>query len=109
MSPVHLHPDALQEAQTTVEWYEDKREGLGIEFLAELRRSVEAISANPRVAPLWPGAQAKAAGIHRFHMERFPFVLPYVVVGEQVTLLAIAHERRRPMYWQRRALAASHH
>jgi toxin ParE1/3/4 len=44
----------------------------------------------------------RTLGVRRFVMSRFPFALPYLVIEEQVVVLAVAHLRRRPGYWLRR-------
>lgn len=35
-------------------------------------------------------------------VERFPYRIVYIVVGEDVDVLAVAHAKRRPAYWRRR-------
>ncbi|HSP80086.1 MAG TPA: type II toxin-antitoxin system RelE/ParE family toxin [Myxococcaceae bacterium] len=100
---LELHPEAEREVDAAVDWYEAQRAGLGAEFFAELRRSLQVIAESPRESAPWPGGRASALGMRRFLMERFPFVLPYVVTEELVVVLAIAHTRRRPGYWLKRA------
>lgn len=41
--------------------------------------------------------------MRRFLLKRFPFALPYLVLEDLVVVLAIAHERRQPQYWLKRA------
>jgi plasmid stabilization system protein ParE len=99
---LELHPEADAEVDSAVDWYEAQRPGLGAEFFAELRRDLGIVAAAPRSWPLWPGAHMQALGVRRFVMSRFPFALPYLVIEEQVVVLAVAHLRRRPGYWLRR-------
>jgi hypothetical protein len=35
-------------------------------------------------------------------VKRFPYRVVYVVVGEDVDVIAVAHAKRRPAYWRRR-------
>jgi len=86
-----------------VDWYEGQRAGLGSRFLTELRRALHVLPQSPRAFPVWPDARARALGVRRFLMKRFPFALPYLVREDLVVVLAIAHERRRPKYWLERA------
>jgi toxin ParE1/3/4 len=48
--------------------------------------------------PLWPGID-EASGIRRFLLTRFPFAVGYFVEADTITILAIAHLRRRPGFW----------
>ena len=36
------------------------------------------------------------------HLRHFPYSIIYRVVAETITIQAIAHQRRRPGYWQER-------
>lgn len=99
---LEFHPEADEEVDSAVDWYEEQRGGLGAEFFAELRSDLGRVTAAPRSWPLWPGVRTEALGVRRFLMSRFPFALPYLVLEERVVILAVAHVRRRPGYWLRR-------
>lgn len=47
-----------------------------------------------------PGVMA-AVPARRAPVPRFPYTVVYLVVGDAICVVAIAHERRRPGYWQR--------
>lgn len=96
---LELHPEAAGEVEAAVDWYDAQRVGLGAEFFAELRKSLQTLADNPRASPSWPDGRASALGVRRFLMERFPFAIPYLVLEELVVVLAVAHVRRRPGYW----------
>jgi toxin ParE1/3/4 len=100
---LELHPEAAREVEAAVEWYEGQRTGLGAEFFAEFRRSLQVIAEAPRANPPWSGGRARDLEVRRLLMERFPFALPYLVLEELVVVLAVAHVRRRPGYWLQRA------
>lgn len=102
---LELHPEADEEVDSAVDWYQEQREGLGAEFFAELRRDLVSVAAAPRSWPLWPGVRTETLGVRRFLMSRFPFALPYLVIEERIVVLAVAHVRRRPGYWLRRVSA----
>lgn len=40
----------------------------------------------------------RRAGVHRF-----PYHVAYLVIEDEIRVLAIAHDRRRPGYWKPRA------
>lgn len=99
---LELHPEADQEVDAAIDWYDGQRDGLGAEFIAELRRSLEVMTESPRASSPWPDRRARALGVRRLLMARFPFALPYLVLEDLVVVLALAHVRRRPGYWLKR-------
>jgi len=53
---------------------------------------------HPRIAPVWPRTGFGSA-LRRFVLQRFPFSIAYLIDGDHLIVLAIAHSRRRPLYW----------
>lgn len=37
-----------------------------------------------------------------FVLSRFPFTLPYQILGNEIVVLALAHTSKRPGYWSSR-------
>lgn len=93
---VELHPEAAVEAQAAREWYDERGPALGKAFLAELDRAIDRIVESP---DRWPKFRA---GIRRYLMRRFPFMVIYRQIGEVIQVLAVAHARRKPGYWRHR-------
>jgi plasmid stabilization system protein ParE len=40
--------------------------------------------------------------VRRYVMNRFPYTLRYVVRGDEVWVMAVSHQHRRPDYWVER-------
>ena len=97
MKPATFHPQAQAEIDEAVDWYNDKRLGLGFEFKQEANRSVARIEADPGV-----GARYRSTDRRFFRLKRFPYVIYYKEFPDCVWIAAIAHERRRPNYWRNR-------
>lgn len=95
---VRLHPGAAADLDSAGDWYELQLAGLGADLVDEVSHALDAIAERPMAWPLWPGVD-EVAGVRRFLLARFPFAVGYVVEAEQITVLAIAHLRRRPGYW----------
>jgi len=93
---VRFHPAAAQEAESAYDWYAARNPAVAHGFLEELRHAVAAVAENPR-AWLRYGDRAR-----RYVFPRFPFSLVYVLRGDDVDVIAVAHGRRRPGYWQSR-------
>jgi toxin ParE1/3/4 len=42
---------------------------------------------------------ARGFDVHRANLSRFPFNVNYIIGGDDIIVVAIAHERREPFYW----------
>ena len=93
---VRFHPAAAQEAEEAYDWYAVRNLAAAQGFREELRRAVEAVAASPVT---WPRYRSRA---RRYVFPRFPFSLVYLLRGDEVEVIAVAHGRRRPGYWRSR-------
>ena len=91
-----FHPLAWQELEEADSWYLSHSYEVSLDFLNELYAAVEDIARAPR---RWP---KYLHGTRRFVMQRFPFSLVYLDDSELVTIIAVAHSKRRPGYWKDR-------
>ena len=96
-----VHPEADEEIQAAVRYYEGSRPGLGDDFLAELRTHLERIADDPLSLPKLETAP-KRLDIRRTLILRFKYVVVLAVVENEVFVLAVAHGSRRPNYWLKR-------
>lgn len=98
---VRFAPEASAELTGAARWYEERHVGLGLAFLAAVELAVESLLR-------WPRAGAPVAGlaeefeVRRVPVSRFPYHVAYLVTDELIHVLAIAHDRRRPVYWSGR-------
>jgi plasmid stabilization system protein ParE len=65
-------------------------------LLAEFERCTDLLALNPSIGATWRGEW------RRLPMRRFPLNVVYVVQGSELTILAVAHQRRKPGYWRSR-------
>ena len=91
-----FHPEAKAELREAASYYEDKREGLGHEFLEEVRRIVARIRLNPNRCGF------VSSPYRCCRVKRFPYGAVYRVDGEEVFVAAVAHSKRKPGYWKER-------
>ncbi len=73
-----LHAEAEAELDAAATWYDERSEGLGDELMVVARESMMLIP-------------------------RFPYALAYQAFPGLIAVLAIVHERKKPLYWLRRA------
>ena len=85
--------EASEELEAGVSYYNSQRSNLGTEFLAEFGRTAERILKLPKAARM-VGEEVRSKPIHRF-----PFYVLYRSLEDEITIVAVAHRRRRPGYW----------
>jgi toxin ParE1/3/4 len=98
VKPVRVEPEAKQELAAAAAWYEERREGLGRELVAEVDAVFTAIARNPVRFPLYPQVEPELR-VRRAGARRFPYSIAFIELATAVRVLAVAHERRRPGYW----------
>ena len=67
--------------------------------------ALERIAETPDSYPAWLGIRAVAPIIRRVVLQRFPYVIAFQKCWRYALVLAVAHTRRRPLYWLKRASA----
>ena len=78
------------------QWYQERRDGLGFEFLGEIKAVLERITDNPLRHPeIYRSAR-------RSLVRRFPYAVIYIFESGNVEVIAVAHVKRNPEFWQRR-------
>ena len=87
---------ARQEFDEAFEYYESRHEGLGEKFRTAVREQVQKIASQPDALILIRPGIRKCLG------SRFPYDLIYQKLGDGILVLALAHRKRRPLYWQDR-------
>lgn len=92
-------PAARREMLQAARWYDRKSNGLGDRFLDEVRSAIVAFN-SPPVA-----AVAMGPDYSRKLLDVFPYALIFRVDGQTVTIVAVAHLKRRPGYWHKRLSA----
>ena len=93
---VEVLPEAEAEAREAFLWYFDRSPIVADAFRDELLNAIDSLKVT---AANWPQDTDET---RRYHLRHFPYTVMYEVIGEKVTILAIAHQRRRPGYWQDR-------
>ena len=100
---VEFHPKARTEIRSAARWYEEHRSGLGEEFAKEISTALDGIEEAPLSFPLWPGTRGAARAIRKATVKRFPYLIGFEVHEDYLLVIAVAHAKRRPLYWLTRA------
>jgi toxin ParE1/3/4 len=89
-------PEARVDLTEAALYYKSKEAALGWRFRNEVARVIERIIADPL---LW---RERSAGFRRANCPVFPYYVAYVVRLDKIVIVAIAHGRRKPGFWQGR-------
>lgn len=95
---VRFAPEASAELEDAARWYEQRHAGLGLAFLAAVDGAVGSLVRSPGAGTPIDGLPADL-DVRRVPVSRFPYHLAYLITEQQIHVLAIAHDRRRPVYW----------
>jgi toxin ParE1/3/4 len=93
MGQVTAHPNAIAELREAIRYYDSKSAGLGRRFFAEVEFFIGRIVAYPTLFV------PRVSEVRRANLKRFPFNINFLVDGENIAIVAIAHNKRQPFYW----------
>ena len=85
--------EAEQDFAESIAYYESREPGLGWRFRNEVTEAVKRILRDPELTRLRP------KGYRRVNLHAFPHYIAYVIRGETIWIVAIAHGYRRPEFW----------
>lgn len=90
---IQFLPVAEWELDEAFQWYEQRVNGMGYEFLYETDHTIRRILAYPE------SFKEIRPGVRRALVKRFPFAIIYCVERDLVLIAAVAHLHRKPQYW----------
>jgi toxin ParE1/3/4 len=94
--PFRFHPDAREEFRDAARWYRARNLAASSEFRAAGSAAVRDVVRDPQRSPKY------LFGTRRLVMQRFPFSVVYLDDPDLITIIAVAHARRKPGYWKGR-------
>ena len=87
---------AKGEYEDAAAWHDERRPGLGEEFIVEIEEAIAKAAAAPEHCSIVLG------NVRRTVARRFPFSIYFRVRNNALVVLAVFHGRRNPAIWQRR-------
>jgi plasmid stabilization system protein ParE len=91
-----FHPEAKEEFRSAIRWYRDQSTITSTSFRKNVSGAIRQIAEAPKRWPVY------LHGTRRFVLQRFPFSVVYLDDPDLVTIIAVAHGKRKPGYWKRR-------
>lgn len=98
--PLQIRQEAETDLEQGRDWYEEKKPGLGDEFLECVEKALERIHDMPELYA--PGYR----GVRRCKVRRFPYVIYFRLSADRIEVIAIIHASRNPGIWKSRAASS---
>lgn len=95
------HDEAHHELRAAVRWYEDKREGWGDRLADAVEDAIESIL-DASIGWGFYRDRVRTPQVYSRSVSGFPLDVIYLLIDGEVHVIAYAHERRRPGYWNHR-------
>jgi toxin ParE1/3/4 len=89
-----IRPEAEADLAEAKQWYNERRAGLGEDFLLCVDEALVKIARSPELYPV------VHKDIRRGVIHRFPFGIFYRINSEQVVVIGVFHVRRAPRHWK---------
>ena len=93
---ITFHPEAEAEFNEAVLWYSKQSLGLDIEFVRCIDEAINRITRNPESFPFTHEQLRKTV------IKKFPFIILYESLKDEIRILAVFHIRRNPKQLQHR-------
>lgn len=97
MKPVDYLPGARHDFDESFDWYAGRSIVAAERFSAAVNAALNEIAADPDRFVLIDSRQRGCM------LKRFPFRIVYRIEPTRILVVAVAHAKRRPGYWKRRA------
>lgn len=88
-------PEAEQDLAEAYDWYEERRPGLGDEFLGCVEAALEGLARKPLMYP------KVHKDFRRVLVRRFPYSIIFEVAESEVHIFAVFHSSKDPEKWRR--------
>ena len=86
-----LHPDSEQDLREAAEYYRERAgTALSQALFTEFEHSIRLLLQHPLLGALW------LQGKRRLVMKHFPYSVIYTVAGDEIQVLAVAHQPPPP-------------
>jgi plasmid stabilization system protein ParE len=94
---VTFHPEAEAELKSATNYYASESEKLSADFRTEIERLVRSIQDNPLAGRLLDAKNRRRL------CRRFPFGVIYRLSADEIFIVAVAQQNRKPDYWRSRS------
>lgn len=93
-----LLTDASEELAQAIDWFENQKVGLGVDFFRTFQNAMQFLKTNPKI-------YAKIYGeVRRLLLGKFRYAVYFLINEENMTVVifAVLHQSQNPDIWQSR-------
>ncbi len=94
--PIWFCLEAEKELNDAYFWYEERRAGLGAEFVSSVDEALDRIRLDPESYPI------VYRTLRQVLVHRFPYAIYFFTGPERISITAIFHGSRNPGIWKSR-------
>ncbi|HEX7191325.1 MAG TPA: type II toxin-antitoxin system RelE/ParE family toxin, partial [Thermoanaerobaculia bacterium] len=97
LKPARLRPTAKRDVREAVAWYQERDRDLAARFLDAIYTTIALLERFPNL-----GTSVYGIGdpnVRQLPVDRFPYQVVFRREKHALVVVAIAHERKRPGYW----------
>lgn len=93
---VAIRPVAFAEIQKIADYYDERGDDLGSEFIAAVKETVAKIGENPFLYAI------VFSDVRSVLVRQYPYAIKYFVEDDSAVVIAVVHTARDPALWERR-------
>ena len=94
-----IRPEAETDLTDSVEWYDSREPGLGLELVSEVHSAIARAVKNPEAFTL----VRRSPVVRRVLTRRFPYRVFFIVRPDAIIVFAALHAARHDRVWKHRA------
>jgi toxin ParE1/3/4 len=91
--------ESQQDLREGFQWYEEKRAGLGIDFMLSIEATIKTIERNPFA---YSQAPTNIPNIRRAIVFKFSYLILYTIVQQSVIILSVVSSKQDAAIWKSR-------
>ena len=95
---LQIHPGAAAELEAAAVFLDDRTPGAGNDFVVAVGTTMRNARRRPKIGSLVT-AQQSTIEIRRMSVKPNDYQVVYAVYADHVLVVAVAHNKRKPLYW----------
>jgi toxin ParE1/3/4 len=99
VKPLLVQPSAKRELRSATAWYAERNASVAERFAKEVRVVFDLIERFPSAGSWVP--MLETPRIRKLPVHGFPYHVVFEELEDRVEILAIAHDRRKPLFWRK--------